>query len=195
MVAPYFPYEYGKNFLSTKSTSLLKSNFYLINFYIHITTSFISIATGLVQFVPLIIKKYPSWHRRAGMAYVYSILCLACPSGFVLAINANGGLSSQVGFTMQCIVWFTLTLLAVRAAVLKNWSQHVQLMILSYAVTLAAFSLRTESYLMHLFLNTNPIETYQTVTWASWVGNFLIGLLLIQLGLHKSILKNSLSKS
>jgi Predicted membrane protein (DUF2306) len=189
MVAPYFPYTYGHAFLSTKPSTLLNSTFYLISFYIHITTSFISLTTGLFQFLPFIIKKYPRLHRRLGMAYVYSILLLACPSGLVLAINANGGLSSKVGFTIQCFVWFAFTLLAVRAAVLKNWQKHVQLMLLSYAVTLAAFSLRTESYFMHLFYKTNPIETYQTVTWLSWVGNILIALLLIEMGLHKRILR------
>jgi hypothetical protein len=49
-------------------------------------------------------------------------------------------------------------------------------------------SLRTESYAMYYFFHTKPIETYVTVTWLSWVGNFLIAEMLVYIGLGKRIL-------
>ena len=63
------------------------------------------------------------------------------------------------------------------------------MMILSYAITLAAMSLRTESYFMVYLFETKPIETYLTVTWLSWVGNLLIAQVLIYFGLGKNLVE------
>jgi uncharacterized membrane protein len=189
MVMPYIPFKGYTDFLATKSNKALSKSFYLPSFYIHITTSFIALVIGVFQFIPKFIITYPKLHKRLGMAYVYSILLLACPSGFVLAINANGGIAAQVGFTMQCVLWFMSTLFAVYNATQKKWLSHIHSMIVSYAITLAAFSLRTESYFMHTVLETKLNETYVTVTWLSWVGNLLIALLLVQLGVGERLLK------
>jgi uncharacterized membrane protein len=183
MVLPYFPYKYKIAFLATKLDSTIAQTIYLPAFYVHITSSFIALGVGVFQFMPSFIQRHKTLHRRLGMAYVYSILLLACPSGFILAINANGGFAAKTGFVLQCIVWFVLTFLAVQKAVQKQWLAHIQYIILSYAVTLAAFSLRTESYWIKRILQTQMNETYIAVTWLSWVGNLLIGLLIIELGI------------
>jgi hypothetical protein len=52
-------------------------------------------------------------------------------------------------------------------------------MIRSLAVTYAAFSLRTESYVMYQFFGTKPIETYLTVVWLSWAGNLFLAEVLL----------------
>ena len=195
MVTPYFPYKYSTGFLVTKSDVVLSNKFYIACFYIHITTSFLALGLGVIQFIPKFILKYKKLHRIIGMVYVYSILLLACPSGLELAVNANGGLPAKIGFTLQCIVWFVVTLLAVYKALQKKWLAHIQYMIVSYAITLAAFSLRTESFFMYYFLHTKQNETYVSVTWLSWVGNLLIALLLIELGLAKNIYNRTFAKS
>ena len=71
----------------------------------------------------------------------------------------------------------------------KNYREHINWMIRSYAITLAAMSLRTEGYLMHYLLHTKPIETYVTITWLSWVGNWMIAEILITLGLGNYLFK------
>ncbi|MFM2387186.1 MAG: hypothetical protein RL660_1943 [Bacteroidota bacterium] len=195
IVLPYFPYTYGHDFLATKSQDLLQNNFYLVSFYIHITTSFVGLATGLLQFCLPLIQKARAWHKWLGRCYAYSILLLACPSGLVLALTANGGTISKTAFTLQCILWFSTTLLGVQAALQKKWLKHVQYFIISYATTLAAFSLRTESHLLHTFVGGDRETIYQIVTWSSWVGNAIIALLLIELGLAKYLVKKAFVKS
>lgn len=182
---PYFSFERGTHFLSTKTDHVLDNPFFMAGFYVHITSSVWVIAGGLVQFIPAILRNKPVWHRRVGKLYVLSVLGLAAPSGLVLAFYANGGLAAKVGFSMQCIVWWFATYLAWKEASHKRWTLHIEWMIRSYAVTLAAMSLRGESYLMYYWLGTKPIETYLTVTWLSWTGNLLLAEIAIRCGLAR----------
>jgi hypothetical protein len=179
MVMPYMRFEHATNFLGTKTDRVLAEPMFLPAFYVHITTSFISIALGIAQFSVYLFRNYPRLHKNAGKLYVGSILLLAAPSGMVLAWFANGGLAVKVAFGLQCAVWWLTTWYAWREATRRNYTQHLQMMLRSYAVTLAALALRTESYAMYYLFDTKPIETYTTVAWLSWVGNFLVAEWLI----------------
>ncbi len=171
---PYFDFAPRKDFLGTKRFAVTSNWIFKIGFYTHISTALVVWLAGITQFWPLIILKYPNWHRILGKIYVLGILFLAAPSGLILAIFANGGLSAQVGFTLQCLVWWFLTFKAFMFIKEGNVAEHIRYMIRSLAVTYAAFSLRTESYVMYQFFGTKPIETYLTVVWLSWVGNLLL---------------------
>ena len=188
-VVPYFSFEHAINFLSTKTEETLSDNYFLVGFYIHISTSALVLIAGLPQFLPIAIKKFPQLHRWSGAVYIYIILAFASTSGLVLAVNANGGIPAKTGFFMQCILWWFVTFMAYVKVKQKNYTEHIAWMIRSYAITLAALSLRTEGYLMHYLLHTKPIETYITITWLSWVGNWFIAEILIALGLNSYLFK------
>lgn len=188
-VIPYLSFEPGIRFLSTKTHETLDNNLFLTGFYIHITSSMIVLLAGIPQFLPSLTRKYVQFHRWSGKVYVFVILGLAAPSGLILALFANGGLASKVGFSLQCMVWWCCTFMAFKKIREKNFKDHIGWMIRSYAVTLAAMSLRTEAYLMHYLFHTKPIETYITVTWLSWVGNLIIAEALIAFGLGNFLLK------
>lgn len=186
-ILPYMTFERAINFLGTKSDAVLDRTYFMVAFYIHITSSVLAILGGIFQFFPKILRGYPKVHIFVGKIYIASILLLAAPSGLVLAAFANGGLPAKIGFALQCFVWWGLTYAAWQAIMEKNWEKHAELMIRSYAVTLAAMSLRTESYALVYFWETKPMETYLTVTWLSWVGNFFIAELLIYFGMAKKM--------
>jgi hypothetical protein len=188
-ILPYFSFERGIHFLSTKSDKVLDNPVFLTGFYLHITSSLWVMAAGVFQFIPGLFHRSRSLHQNLGKLYILSILLLAAPSGLILAFYANGGLPSKVGFTMQCIVWWFTTLLAWKEILDKQWLSHVEWMIRSFAITLAAMSLRLESYVMYYFLETKPIETYLTVTWLSWTGNLLIAEIVIRFGVAKRLLQ------
>jgi hypothetical protein len=194
-VIPYLHFEPGIRFLSTKTAKTLESTLFLGGFYVHIISSLIVLTAGLPQFLPTLTRKWRSFHRTIGKVYILGILVLAAPSGLILALFANGGLASQTGFTLQCLVWWCCTFAAYRKIREKNFPEHIRWMIRSYAVTLAAMSLRTEAYLMHYLFHTKPIETYITVTWLSWVGNLFLAELMIGLGLDKFLLKKYTSNN
>jgi hypothetical protein len=178
-IIPYFRFERGMNFLSTKTDRILDNQWFMIGFYVHISSSFFVMFGGVFQFIPYLVKTYPQIHRFIGKIYVFLILILAAPSGLILAIYANGGLPAKVGFSLQCIVWWLTTFVAWREIVKQNYQNHINWMIRSFAVTIAAVSLRTESYILYYVFDFKPIETYLTVTWLSWTGNLLIAEVLI----------------
>ena len=184
-VWPYLGLEKGILFLTTKSAATNDSWLFRVGFYVHITSSLWVLVVGLLQLVPALFRQWPALHRRLGKVYVVSILALAAPSGLVLAAFANGGLAAKVGFTMQCVVWWLATWQAYRAARQRRWLRHAEWMLRAYAVTLAAMSLRLESYALYYLAGTKPIETYLTVTWLSWTGNLLLAEVLVQLGLGR----------
>lgn len=186
-ILPYMTFERAINFLGTKSDAVLDRTYFMVAFYVHITSSVLAILGGIFQFFPKILRGYPKVHIFTGKIYIASILLLAAPSGLVLAAFANGGLPAKVGFALQCLAWWGLTYAAWQAIMERNLEKHAAMMIRSYAVTLAAMSLRTESYALVYFWETKPMETYLTVTWLSWVGNFFIAELLIYFGMAKKM--------
>jgi uncharacterized membrane protein len=186
---PYYTFEKGIHFLTTKSDETNDSLLFRFGFYVHITTSLLVLVAGLLQFLPVLTRRGPGLHRQLGKFYVVGILVLAAPSGLILARFANGGLAAQVGFTLQCFVWWLCTWRAYRAARQRQWSLHVDWMLRSFAVTLAALALRGESYIMYYVFETKPIETYLTVTWLSWVGNLIVVEILLEVGLGRYFLQ------
>ena len=186
---PYYTFEKGIHFLTTKSDETNDNPVFRAGFYVHITTSLLVLVAGLLQFLPWLARRGPGLHQRLGKFYIIGILALAAPSGLILARFANGGLVAQVGFTLQCLVWWLCTWRAYRAARQHQWPLHVNWMLRSYAVTLAALALRGESYVMYYAFETKPIETYLTVTWLSWVGNLILVEILLEAGLGRYFLR------
>jgi hypothetical protein len=191
---PYYSFEKGIHFLTTKSDETNDNVAFRLGFYVHITTSLVVLVLGLWQWLPVVARRGPRLHRWLGYGYVGGILGLAAPSGLILARFANGGLVAQVGFTLQCVVWWLTTWLAYRAARQRDWPRHVQWQVRSYAVTLAALALRGESYVMFYAFGTKPIETYLTVTWLSWVGNLILAEVLLEMGLGRYFLRELLPR-
>ncbi|MBD2767043.1 DUF2306 domain-containing protein [Hymenobacter sp. BT664] len=184
-VLPYLSFEKGILFLTTKSAATNDNSLFRLGFYVHITSSLWALVAGLLQFVPALYRWRPRLHRTLGKVYVVSILALAAPSGLILAAFANGGLAAKIGFTMQCLVWWLATGHAYRMARQRRWLLHAEWMLRAYAITLAAMSLRLESYGLYYVFHTKPIETYLTVTWLSWTGNLLLAEVLVQAGLGR----------
>jgi hypothetical protein len=190
-VWPYLSFEPGIHFLTTKSAATNADALFRVGFYVHITSSLWVQAAGLAQFFPRWFRSRARLHRNLGKLYVASILALAAPSGLILAAYANGGLVAKVGFALQCVVWGLSTWQAYCLARQRRWEEHTAWMIRSFAVTLAALSLRSESYLLYYLLGTKPIETYLTVTWLSWTGNLVLAEVLIQAGAARRLVRQA----
>lgn len=188
-VVPYLSFEPEIDFLTTKTDRVLARQDFQFSFYIHIVSSLWVMGIGISQFIPSFLKKYSNLHQTLGKIYVFSVLFLAAPSGLGLAIYANGGLPAKVGFSLQCVVWWLTTWAAWLEIQKKRWQTHIEWMMRSYAVTLAAMSLRVGSYALVFFFHTKPIETYLTVAWLSWVGNLAIVEGLIYAGMSERLLK------
>ena len=192
---PYYSFEPDIGFLATKSSEINRNPWFRAGFYVHISTSLIVLVLGLLQWLPGLARwGGPRLHRWLGLGYAIGILALAAPSGLVLAWVANGGLVARVAFALQCAVWWVSTWAAYRAARRRNWPRHATWQVRSYAVTLAALSLRAEVYVLHRAFHTRPIETYLTAAWLAWVGNLLLAEVLLEMGLGRYFLRELLPR-
>jgi len=174
----YIPFDSDVAFLRIKQSYLSKP-FYLSLFYVHVYSAIFSVLAGLTQFFKAFQVKYKFVHRYLGWFYVLIVLLLAAPSGFYIGIYANGGLSSQTSFVLLSILWFIFTALALYFALRKNYIQHKNFMIRSFALTLSAITLRAWKYLIVYWLHPKPMDVYVVVAWLGWVLNLLVAEIII----------------
>lgn len=200
---PYLvpPFPTDIDFLASKQW-IVDEWYWLMAFYIHISSSVLVIASGLTQFSKTLMFQYPKWHRNIGKIYVFLILFVAGPSGFVMAFYGNGGWWARCAFVLQAIVWWGLTYKAYQTIRKGALEAHGKFMIRSYAMTLSAISLRAATYLVSDWKLRNGIncpdstysllcypDFYVLVAWLSWVVNLMVAESLIWMGIMKYYLK------
>ncbi len=129
-------------------------------------------AIGPFQFLGGFRAKHTNLHRWLGRLYVLSVL-LSAIAGFMLALNASGGLVAKVGFAAMAIIWFYSVSLAYTSIRAKNVAEHRRWMIRSYALTLSGVTLRV--YLGLFFASGMAYsDFYPVLAWLSWVPNLLV---------------------
>lgn len=147
-------------------------------FMLHVALSMLVLLAGFSQFSSRFRRRWPVWHRRLGYLYVLTVLGVAAPSGWVLALYAAGGWPTQLCFIILTILWFFSTAWAVYCAWRKQWLSHREWMIRSYALTLSALSLRTWKLALYELAPyvdwLTPQHIYQLEAWLGWVVNLLL---------------------
>lgn len=176
---PYFTFEYDISFLLTKQRILHKP-LWRWAFYSHISSSLLVLFLGIFQFIPVLLQRMPRLHRQMGKLYVVLVLAVSAPSGFIMALEANGGIWAKISFGIISVLWFVFTLLAYLRIKNKNIQAHTDFMIRSYALTLSAITLRIYVVtLPHLFI-LHSKEMYILISWLSWVPNLLLAEYLVR---------------
>ena len=173
ITAQYIPVNYEVAFLRVKQ-DVIGLVHYRYAFFIHVYTSMLVLLAGLLQCLRPVRLHYPRIHRIAGRWYVGLILLAASPSGLVMGVYANGGLSAQISFVLLAVLWFFFTYQAYTYARKKRWNLHRNYAIRSLALTLSAISLRLFKWLIASTVALPPMDTYVIVAWAGWVVNWLI---------------------
>lgn len=108
-----------------------------------------------------------------------SVLLVSGPAAMYLAPNAIGGGWNSWGFGLMAISWFSTTLAGLWLISNGQVASHQKWMIRSFALTLAAVSLRIQlpSYIISGF----SFEwAYSVVAWSCWVPNLLIAEWIIR---------------
>lgn len=145
-----------------------------IAFFTHVFTSILALLAGFTQFSKSFLRRYPRWHRRLGYVYVINILVVTGPAALLMSFYANGGISSQVAFTLLSILWLSFTGLALYKAIKKDFVGHRHFMIRSYALTLSAITLRIWKILLANYTHLDPMDRYRIIAWLGWVINLLV---------------------
>ena len=175
----YIPINFDVAFLNLKQEEI-KIPYYKYAFFSHVYSSIIIIILGVSQFSKRIRNQFSIIHKLNGKGYILLILLIASPSGLIMAFHANGGLVSQVSFSVLSILWFIFTLKAFLSIKKGNYRKHRDFMIRSYALTLSAISLRLFKYGIVFFFELPPMDTYKIVSVLSWTINLVIAELLIR---------------
>lgn len=186
---PYLQVESGIEFLQTKQL-IYHIDLWRWSFYTHVFSSVFVLLAGIPQFIPSLIAK-KSFHRISGFLYFSILLLLAGPSGMVMSFYANGGSIAQFGFVSLSILWLLTTLLSLYHLKQTSYLLHAQWITRSYALTLAAITLRFYGFLFDYFkLDFHPVDTYRFLAFASWVPNLILAEILIQFGLIQNLLSS-----
>lgn len=178
LTLPYLNFTYDVEFLLTKQKIIhIKHWRYAFNF--HILFSVFSLVAGITQFSNYIITKHKKLHRIMGYIYVVDVMCIAGPSGLIMAFYANGDIVSKTSFIVLSILWILFTAIALVKAFKKNFIEHEKWMIRSYALTLSAITLRLLALVMPKMIHLDAHQEYATIAWLSWLINLIIAEYII----------------
>ena len=148
---------------------------------IHAGGGSLALLLGPFQFLGGLRSKRPWLHRLIGRLYV-----LGCSvgglAGIALALGTHAGPVAALGFGGLGVSWLYSTWHAVRLAMKGEYDRHRAWMIRSFALTMAAVTLRL--ILPLLMISSLGMErAYEIVAWACWVPNLVFAQLW--LGLRK----------
>jgi len=173
LTLPYLSFTYDVDFLLTKQKIIhVKHWRYAFNF--HILFSIFSLIAGLTQFSQYILTKHKKLHRIMGYIYVVDVICIAGPSGLIMAFYANGTIVSKTSFVLLSLLWILFTSLAIIKAFKKDFIEHEKWMKRSYALTLSAISLRLMAFILPKFIHLSAHTEYALIAWLSWTINLLL---------------------
>jgi hypothetical protein len=143
----------------------------------HIVASSLAIITGPFQFLPALRRHMPAVHRWMGRFYIAACLVGGVAGGSIALFTAAGPVAG-IGFLGLAIAWVVSTVMAFRYALKRDFAAHERWMIRSFALTLAAVTLRL--YLPPVFIfGWEFFPAYRIIAWACWVPNLLIAELFI----------------
>lgn len=139
---------------------------------VHLAGGIIAIVLGAFQVNSRLRSRFLSIHRWSGRAYIVAVLAGGA-AGFTLALQSFGGLVTHFGFGLMAICWVVTTLNAYRHIRRGNLVAHRAWMLRSYALTLAAVTLRI--YIPLSQVAAIEFEAaYQVISWLCWVPNILV---------------------
>ncbi len=144
----------------------------LIPITMHLAGGTVAIIFGAFQVNSRLRAKFLPAHRWLGRAYLVAVV-VSGVGGLILARNSDGGLVGHFGFAMLAVCWLFATLNAYRHIRARDITTHRAWMYRSYALTLAAVTLRIDLPLFQIAGYGFDVA-YPLISWIAWVPNLLI---------------------
>jgi uncharacterized membrane protein len=139
---------------------------------VHATGAGLAVLLGPWQFIAAIRAKKPALHRLIGRSYL-TVCLVGGISGLILAFGTVMGPVAQTGFGALALAWLSVNAMGYAAALRRDFISHRRWMIRSFALTLAAVTLRI--YLPATLIAGFPVMiAYPIIAWACWVPNLVI---------------------
>ena len=140
----------------------------------HMLIAPIALLVGPFQFWAGLRSRQPALHRFIGRTYV-AACTIAGIAGLATAPFASGGPIAGLGFGILAILWVSTTLIAVNAAMKRDFVLHRRLMRYSFAMTFGAVTLRLQipiGLIFFHFPSYAPLSVW--LAYTSWIPNVLI---------------------
>jgi len=148
--------------------------------FIHIAGSVTALVLGSLQFLPALRRGARPPHRWVGRVYVVACL-VGGAAGLILAAGSSAGLIASAGFGSLAVLWIAANLLGWRAAVQGRFVAHRRWMVRSWALTLAAVTLRLYLPLV-MVLDLPFLPWYRAISFLAWVPNLIAAELWLRRG-------------
>lgn len=143
----------------------------------HLSAGGIALLAGAFQFSTRLRAGRPAVHRLLGKVYLASVL-VGGIAAVALAPVSSGGITAHWGFGMLGVLWLLSSGIAYRCILSRDIAGHRVWMIRSYALCLAAVTLRI--YLPIGFALGIPFpEFYPAISWLCWVPNVVVAEWLV----------------
>lgn len=139
---------------------------------LHVGSASTALLLGAIQFTAV-----PRWgrlqaHRMIGRIYVVSCL-VGAATGLVLAVGTSAGPVAALGFGSLAVAWALTNVLGWQHALSGRIATHRRWMIRSWALTLAAVTLRV--YVAAAAMADLPEDTaYVAISFLCWVPNLIV---------------------
>lgn len=168
----YLIYGVNEGYLQLKSPEILRSKTWWFFLYVHAISGGIAILIGWMQFSKKLLQNRPKLHRFIGRNYFFSAI-ICSMSGFYIGFYATGGFVAAAGFITVACIYFYTTLQGYLTIRKGEVIHHQNMMTYSYAVCLAAVSLRLSTPIAYL-LDFEYIASYKFIAWSAWIPNLAI---------------------
>lgn len=169
----YLNFDPTYGFLRLKQQAIA-TGWYLPAYYAHVLIGGIILVVGFFQLHPASRHKFRKLHRMLGYVYVVGILLFAAPGGLVMSFFINRGPWVQLSFLAQVSLWFYFTTMAIYSIRQRKIAEHGRWMWRSFALTLAAITLRVYIFITSYHYDLSQPQAYATLAWLSWVPNLLV---------------------
>lgn len=149
-----------------------------VSLLLHVGGGAVAMLLGPFQFIKGIRRKHLTIHKILGRTYALACL-VGGGAGLIMATRAFGGFSAGLGFGMLAVLWIGTIVMAVVRVRQQNIVAHREWVVRSFALTLAAFTLRIYLPVHGILLGTEVIELefiqmYRAVGWLCWVPNLIV---------------------
>jgi len=146
--------------------------------YVHIIGAATALLIGPLNLIPVIRRRWPQAHRWIGRIYVVSCL-IGGAGGLVVAFGSTAGPPVAAGFGLLAVGWIAANVQGWRMARARRFVDHQAWMILSFAMTCAAVTLRLYMPLLPP-LHIPILEGYRAISFLCWVPNLVVAELYIR---------------
>lgn len=168
----YLPGPFTHDFLLERPY-LLHQNWWRISVKVHAISGCLCLASSLLQYSGLLLKKYPKIHKSLGYVYIASLLFVVVPSGLILCTVAKGGLISQIGFFVMNLLTLLTVFLGLNSILNGKIKEHQIWITRSFGLVSSAITFRT--LLIVLLVSQVPLEVaYPACVWLSMIINALL---------------------